>query len=429
MINKTPDERLKELIAQMTLKHNYWGYLFARIRRVASDQIPSIMGVAPTKDGVIQLLYSPDIIKGTDDATIKIVLEHEGLHVLNKHISRLLRILTNEVDEFQKQNKVQVWNIAADCAVNCVMSMPKQLTINDQLWEGHFPDLYNLPDGMDTEFYYRNLLMQDKKEREDGNDFGITGIADGTGSHERWGEVISEVADSASLSRKIDGYVQEIIKDSIKNFDRNRGNLPSHILELIDQALAPPKAPYYQIIKKLVKGSRFSKFKRAFSKINRKRTYVFMVGEEKGVPQISPFPGRARDLAFNIGILIDTSGSMSQDDILEGLSSIKNIIENDRHCKTTIIENDTDIQKEYECKKISDIDFEIKGRGGTTLQPGLERFKELDPDVVLAFTDGYCDDIKSLPKRILPKKIIWVIQKGGSIDAVNGTGFIVRIDD
>ena len=101
--NKPSSERLKDLIAQMTLKHNYWGYLFARIRRVASDQIPSIMGVAPTKQGTLQLLYHPELVDGTKDAVLKYVLEHEGMHVLNKHISRLIRIITNELDEFQKQ--------------------------------------------------------------------------------------------------------------------------------------------------------------------------------------------------------------------------------------------------------------------------------------------------------------------------------------
>ncbi len=427
MIKKTPDERLKYLISHMTLKHNYWGYLFARIKRVSSKEVPSIMGIAPTKDGTIQLLYQPDIIDNTDDNVIKKVLEHEGLHVLNKHISRLIRVLTNTTDEFQKINNSKIWNIAADCAVNCMMDMPKQLNINNQPWEGHFPNLYDLPDKKNTEFYYINLLMQDKKERENGNDYGITGLADGTGSHEMWGDIINDVPDTASLSRRIDGYVQEIIRDSIKNFGRD--NLPSSIISLIDEALTPPKAPYYQIIKKLVKGSKYSKFKRAFSTINRKRTYVFMSGDKKGIPQISPFPGRTRDHTFDIGILIDTSGSMSNDDVKEGLSGVKNIIEKDRYCKTTIIENDTEVQKEYECKKIEDIDFEIKGRGGTVLQPGLERFKELNPDVVIAFTDGHCDNIKQMPKRMLPKKIIWVIQKEGSINSVNGTGYIVRIDD
>ena len=118
---------------------------------------------------------------------------------------------------------------------------------------------------------------------------------------------------------------------------------------------------------------------------------------------------------------------MSKEDILEGLSGIKNIIENDRHCKLTVLENDTKLQKEYKVKKLRDIQFNISGRGGTTLQPGLERARELNSDVCLCFTDGYCDNINNLPRKTIPRKIIWVIQKEGSIDCVNETGFIVRI--
>jgi predicted metal-dependent peptidase len=59
----------------------------------------------------------------------------------------------------------------------------------------------------------------------------------------------------------------------------------------------------------------------------------------------------------------------------------------------------------------------------------MERCKKLNPDVVLCFTDGYTDNINGIPKKYLPKKIIYVIQKGGTADNVNKTGFVVRIDD
>jgi predicted metal-dependent peptidase len=120
---------------------------------------------------------------------------------------------------------------------------------------------------------------------------------------------------------------------------------------------------------------------------------------------------------------------MQEHEILEGLSGVKNIIENDRYCYATVLEVDTVVEKEYDVKRIRDLQFNIKGRGGTTLFPGLERAKELNPDVVLAFTDGGCENINLIPRKLLPKKIIWVITGGGSASCVNETGFIVRIDD
>jgi len=120
---------------------------------------------------------------------------------------------------------------------------------------------------------------------------------------------------------------------------------------------------------------------------------------------------------------------MSQDDILEALSASKNIIERDRHCEVTVLENDTQLQKEYKIKRISDIQFNISGRGGTHLQEGLERARQINPDVVLAFTDGYCENVNEYSRKELPKKIIWVVQKVGTIETINQTGYIVRVDN
>ena len=423
-------ERLKNMIAKMALKNSYWGYLFARVRRMASEQIPSIMGVAPMKDGTISLLYHPELLATTEDDEVKLVIEHEGMHILQKHIPRLLRILSNEIDDEAKFEKSRIWNIASDCAINPVIGMPAELKIGGRPFQPCFPSLYDLPDKKASEFYYNELMKQlqaESKAQGGETSENFEGRFDVIGDHSQWKSITKQVSDVSSLSRKIDSYVREIIKDSSKNFEKKRGTLPGYIKELIDEALAPPQAPYYQIIRKLVKGSRLSKFKRAFTKVNRKRTYVFAIGEHKNLPQISPFPGRTRDFSFNIVVVIDTSGSMSPDDIKEGLSGVKNIIENDRHCKTTVIEVDTKIGKEYVVKHVRDIDFEVSGRGGTEIFPGLERAKELKPDVALCFTDGYCENLNNIPRKLFPRKTIYVIQENGTPENVNERGYIVRI--
>jgi len=425
------NERLKDLVAWMVIKHSYWGYLFTRVRRIADPNLHSIMGVAPCKDGTILLLYHPILLAYTDDATIIQILEHEGMHLLNKHISRLLRILVNELDNQKRTDKIKIWNTAADCAVNTLIDIPRVITVDNKPFHLEFPDHYKLPAKKATEYYYFKFLEMYEKNRkkQKGKGKGKGSVGHGktnVDDHSSWGEVMKQSVDPGTLSRKLDGFIEGIVKDSIKSFERKRGHLPSHISQLIDQALAPPKVPYYQLIKRLVKGSRLSKFKRAFSKVNRKRTFVFSF-EDLDIPAISPFPGRTRDFSFKIVVLIDTSGSMQPEDIAEGLSGIKNIIENDRHTETIALENDAELQKEYTVKHIRDIDFEIKGRGGTVLQPGLERARETNPEVCLVFTDGYCDVVNNFPRKMLPKKLIWVIQENGTAKNVNQTGIVIRI--
>lgn len=411
-------ERIKTLIAKFVLKYNYWGYLFSRVKRKADPNLRSIMGVAPEPDGTICLYYNPPLVDGTDDENITKVIEHEGLHLLNKHIPRLIRILANDPDPLRKKSKAKMWNIASDCCVNTQAKFKDHFIINGTPWPLCLPEKYKMPDGKVTDFYFNWLLENAKKISMPGGMIG---------DHGNWTKNLKGVADLSSLSRKVDQHVRTIIKESAKTFNKDRGRLPSHIADLIQGALAPPKAPYYQIIRKLVRGSRLTKFMRSPTKINRKRTYTFHLAHMLDIPQISPFPGKTRDFTFDIVIMIDTSGSMSNDDIKEGLSGIKNIIENDKHCHTTVLEVDAGVEKEYECKKVRDIQFNVKGRGGTTLGPGLERARELECDVCLAFTDGYTEVINNINRKRLPKKIIWAITKGGTSQNVNKTGFVVKI--
>lgn len=426
-------ERLKNLVAQYVLKYNYWGYLFSRIRRRPDPGCKSIMGVAPERDGSISLVYKPELIDNTKDDAILTVLEHEGMHLLNKHIPRLLRIMANEVTDIMAKSKADIWNIAADCTVNSQANIRNPINIAGKEWPVCLPENYNLKEGEITESYFLKLLKSSKKIKisgpGDGSQNGLGYTEGGMDNHDHW--KLKGVPDLSSLSRKIDSYTQEVIKDSLKTFSKDRGNLPGHIAELIQDALAPPKAPYYQIIRKLIRGTRFAKFRSSSTKINRKRTYVFAIGtdpdNENIIPTISPFPGKTRDYTFKIIVLIDTSGSMSTEDVQEGLSGVKNIIEKDRHCHTTVIQVDTQIHAEYRVKKIRDIKFEAKGRGGTHLTPGLERAKELGCDVCLAFTDGYTEDINSIPRKQLPKKMIWVITNQGTAENVNRTGWVVKI--
>jgi len=450
-------EKLKQLVAGMTLRNSYWGYLFSRVRRIADGNLHSIMGISAEPGGVLGLRYHPYLVENTSDEMLKWILEHEGMHVLNMHIPRLLRILGDELDDRVKIQKIAAWNKASDCCVNSqIRGFPQTIKIAGDDWPALFPEKYDLKPGKSSEIYFWKFMKMDpppkgsgggqgqkgeKKEgqgqgqgeSQNGQDQGQGQPTPGQGghggfdSHDGWKGNGEDALDPHATARRLETYTQDMVRQSVRNFNKNRGRLPGQIQELIDELLQPPKAPYFQIIRKLVVGSRLSKFKPCSTRINRKRTYAFNL-KDYGLPEISPFPGKMRDRTFHIGILIDTSGSQSKEDLMEALSGIKNIVENDRHCKVTAIEIDTEIHKEYEVKKLADIDFNIKGRGGTTLKKGLFRFKELKVDIMLAFSDGYCDNLNELPRKSIPKKNVWVIpEQGGTAEYVNRTGPIVRI--
>lgn len=415
-----PHEKVRELIARLSLRHSYWGYLFSRVIRIADESMPSIMGVCAEKEGQLSLRYHPEMVSKTSDEVIDTILVHEGMHILNKHVSRLLRVMMVTQDQNKKAAKAQLWNIAADCVVNTQAKLPEVIEVAGSPWKLMHPKKFGLKDGETCENYYIQLLEKAKKNKK----------MKGPDNHDGWTKNAGKISDLSALHRKIEQHTQGIIRKSAREFAKDRGRLPGGVAELIEAALEPPKVPYYQMIQKLVKGSRLSKLKRSPTRINRKRAYTFVINkfdDEEAMPEISPFPGRVRDTTFNICVVIDTSGSMSPDDMREGLSGIKNIIERDCYCKTTVIEIDTKIQKEYSPKRLHDIDFKVKGRGGTVLLPGLERARELACDVCLVFSDGECERINDVSRGLLPKKLIWVITEGGTASNVNKTGYVIKV--
>ena len=507
MIDDT-DKRVKGLIAKWVLRYDYFGFLFSLVRRKAEVGLRNPACITPTDQGTLELLYNPILISATPDEDLNEILHHEGLHILNKHISRMMRILADmDIESWDFHRKLI--NVACDCCVNFQGKIKNPLMIAGSPFKLHFPKDHNLPNDRMMEEYYYTLLDRKRKNKnddeendkegdksgnkdskdnknmgngsgdqnsdksdnsssenpqhdnEDGNDKktsegsgsgetdkssngpsneneGNGGSPTGNplqmtdnsdlGNHVQW--TSENIADPHALSRIIDTYTQRIIRDSAMNFQRskNKGNLPGYIQDLIQKALEPPPIPYYELVRQLVRGSKLGKYKRSLTHVNRKRTYVFQL-KEYNIPMISPFPGRKRDESFKIGVLVDTSGSQTPDDILDALSGCANLIEKDPHCETTILEVDTIIHKEYKLKKLSDLDFDVKGRGGTTLMPGIKRCKELNVDICICFTDGFTENFNEIDRKAFPKRMLWVITPNGNDKNVDKVGYTVFLPE
>lgn len=431
MIHHDPHEKMKQLITKFVLTYNFWGYLFARVRRRSVEHYESIMGVSAESDGTICLNYNPELVAKTDENTIKTILSHEGMHLINKHLSRLIRIIANEMNIAKQVEKIDIYNIASDICANEQAEITKPLVVAGEAWPIETSEKYGFPPGETAEFYYIELLKMPKsnKKRKGDSGNGQSGFGNKAfDDHGGWAKDAMKSADKMTLSRKIEQFVGDIVREASKKYVKDRGSLPRGLEELINGALEPPKAPYYQIIQKYVNATRQSKFKRAFTRINRKRVFAFEFGYNN-IPIVCPFPGKQRDHTYRIAIIKDTSGSMSVEEIRESLSGIKHLIEKDRYVETYVIDCDADVQEVYEVKRVSDIRMKAAGRGGTCLVPGLRYAKdEFDPDVALIFTDGGLFDCPNeVDPRFLPKKMIWAVSRDGPVESFNKRGFIVKL--
>ena len=115
---------------------------------------------------------------------------------------------------------------------------------------------------------------------------------------------------------------------------------------------------------------------------------------------------------------IDSSGSMSDDQLTQCLSEVYAVALAKKPIKLIIIQCDTRIQeiKEYtdlrQLKKDM-LHATVKGRGGTELKPCWDllvndpKYKRRPAELVMVFTDGYLTQYKRNPKTM--RNICWVI--------------------
>ena len=136
----------------------------------------------------------------------------------------------------------------------------------------------------------------------------------------------------------------------------------------------------------------------------------------------------------HIVIAIDTSGSMSSDELSKILGEL-NQLKQTAECRMTLIQCDAVIQdiQEYNSWEIADIDlinYKFRGRGGTTFSPVFKWVQEnvLDhgqrPDALFYLTDGYAYYDFDEP----PYELMWILTQSGIESSQIPFGEIIRMN-
>ena len=113
---------------------------------------------------------------------------------------------------------------------------------------------------------------------------------------------------------------------------------------------------------------------------------------------------------------IDTSGSISDENLQEFLGETVEIIESFDRVDLTVMQHDAAVQKIDEWDRATKRDllgeegFTISGRGGTDHRPVFKEIDDnyqYDPEVVILFTDGYTTAPDREPQTI--DRVLWVV--------------------
>jgi len=369
----------------------FYANLVLQMIRVEEDKCPT-MGVS-INNGSIYLYFNPDFVAKLSLSDIIAVLEHEVLHLVMEHLFRM------------KNRQGDIWNIAADMAINqMIQNLPKWKDEAGNVCECVMPDKYKLPKDMNAEFYYKKLVDKAEKINVGMCGAGKNGQID---DHGKWGQG----------NGKIDPQVEkEIVKQAIKQAyeesqKQGRGYLPAGLVQQIEEWLKPPTIPWQSILRQYV-GNKV----KAGSKSTWKRASRRYGDSHKG---------RTPVRMIKIGVALDTSGSMGTEEFQEFISEMKGI-QATYKSDISIMECDADVGKVYTLKPNKKVDTKFTGRGGTAYEPIFDKInkeRKYRPDLLIFFTDFYC----SFPKKKPDFPVLWIVTSRGDQNAKPNFGFVLRI--
>lgn len=205
-----------------------------------------------------------------------------------------------------------------------------------------------------------------------------------------WGE--DEEIDPESLFTNIKEYINKTFK---LMGSETRGLMPGYFLEMVDRINIPPAIKWQNVLKKYV-GTISADYKKTRSRLNRRQ------------PERFDLSGKINDKTLKIVVAIDTSASMSDDDIKYIFNEIFAILSKKKY-ELTIIECDTQIHNVYKVKSPSQIKMKVHGRGGTSFSPVINfinKEKYYRDSLLIYFTDGFGEDTIPRPKTY---RNLWVI--------------------
>ena len=371
-------QSLSKISKELMLKEPYYGFFLIMLNKVWRKDLPTA-GVSKHNINY-QLAINEQFWTGLSDDHKMGLLKHELLHIAFGHLV-----------SFSSFSNKKLANVAMDMEIN-------QYIEASWLPEGGINiDNYKniqLDRKAGCRYYYDQLLrLQDEKDKNGSTgdqemDNLLDNIANGDiPDHSTW----EEFEDMSEAEKKlIEKQVQKILQDAKEQTIKKRGNVPGEIegLIVLDE-VTKAKFDWRGYLRRFT-GTSTKIFTK---KIRRKENYRY---EDN--------PGLKIKMRQHMLLAIDTSGSVSNDELTEFMNEIHHI--HKAGVDITIVQCDTSIRsiEPYKGKN----DLKVHGRGGTEFDPVLDYYNaNLKKYTSLVyFTDGEC--YTSVKPR---NRVLWVLSE------------------
>jgi len=386
---------LSKIAKKLMLDEPFYGLFLLTLNKRENTNIPT---ACVSLQGINQSLeINPEYWNSLPELQRVGLLKHELLHIMFHHF---LLDTTMYPD-------AKLRNIAADIEIN--QFIDEQNKSKEWLGLTSVPNLV-LPEKAGTRVYYD--MIKDKastcpqvQEWLDGLGDDSDEFADG---HGMWGDPNMDEATKKLIGKQLEHQIKEIAEHLDKKGSNFRGTLPGTLVEWIDSLfeLPVPVTDWKSYFKRFISSSDKVVTKKSRNKYNKR------------------FPGNpALKIKHkkNILVAIDTSGSVSSDNLVEFLGQLLHIHKTGH--EVTVMECDAKITNIFKYK--GDKEIAITGRGGTDFQPAIDYFNQhiQTYNTLVFFTDGYA------PAPTPPKRpMLWVMTKDGETKTTKFPGKVVHMN-
>jgi predicted metal-dependent peptidase len=384
------DARLRVMAARIVAQSR-WPYLSTllfNLKIVESHELPTL-----AVDEGWRMYYSPEFVMNQTPEALATMVLHEALHCVNQHGPRF-RALT------QPSERHVAWNSAGDVGINHVLDeahMP---------WGDFVPlrfshlSKFDVKPEMATEKIYFTIvdyIEEHPNEFQSQSDCGSV-----MGGKARSYEIARNNSENPAIKSDQQDVIRDQVAQEILNHARIKGigSLPGFLLRWAEDLLEP-KIDW----RKAFAGA----FRSSLATVLGRRDYVYTRPSRRqsamrtGSHEII-LPSMRKPAPPAIAIVVDTSGSVSIDEIKIFLTEVDGIVKaNGISSGVTVIPCDAEVGEIQKLRSRGAITtLRLHGGGGTDMGVGIAAAGLLrpTPKIIVVFTDGYTGWPDALPKGV-----------------------------
>lgn len=369
---------IEELFAITSKNYRYFSRILFNLRIVEKVDDPVLKTFAV--DDYMRFYYNPKMLETESQSNLIGMLLHEVHHIILKHFERF-----NQPEHLLNP---ELRNVAQDLEINSLLTKQH---INMPKW-ACFPSNFKhkkngkpFEEDQTAETYYEWLREDATKVTINMNGPGCGSCGSVTGGNKHSSEDSSPEDENGNpnvVSKKMQEYiVKSTAEDIIRESSRDRGSVPGYLEQWAKRYLKP-KVDWRRHLRSALMNC-YNSVKTGmvdytFSKPNRRSSVL----DDMGIVLpgfYSPTP--------RIGVIIDTSGSVSDSSLNQAISEV-NAIMTKLGIEVTVAIVDAYLHQFETVKHINQV--KLKGRGGTNMCIGYDAFAKNKPwpNIIVCMTDG-----------------------------------------